>query len=201
MADTVIAAATLVSDLEREQAKADADVEQVRQRSAKDRELMDSGSINSAKQLESLGHELESLARRQAELEEVELEVMERLEGAQKAHAQLLAELVSVQARKAELAASVEAQFAGLDEQIASARSERTAIAAELPADLVTLYEKVRGDHGGVGAAPLHRGQCQGCHMQLTPTDIEAIRAAKPEEVLRCEECRRILVRTGESGL
>lgn len=201
LADTVVAAATLVSDLEREQAKADADVDLVRERARKDRELMDSGSVGSAKQLESLGHELESLAKRQADLEEVELEVMERLEGAQKAHAQLAAELAQLQVTRTELQASVEARFDEFDHQMQAARTERGTIVGELPADFVKLYEKVRADHGGVGAAPLHRGQCQGCHMQVTPTEIETIRAAKPEEVLRCEECRRILVRTSESGL
>ncbi len=201
IADTVVAAATLVSDLEREQAKADADVDLVRERAKKDRELMDSGSISSAKQLESLGHELESLAKRQADLEEVELEVMERLEGAQKAHAQLEGELAELRSTREALSAAVGAQFTQFDADATAARSERDVISGELPADLLKLYEKVRADHGGVGAAPLHRGQCQGCHMQLTPTDIETIRASKPEEVIRCEECRRILVRTAESGL
>ena len=35
----------------------------------------------------------------------------------------------------------------------------------------------------------------------LTPIDIGRIRDAAPDTVLRCEECRRILVRTPESGL
>lgn len=199
--DTVIAAETLVTDLNREQAKADADVDQVRVRAAKDRELMDSGTISSAKQLESLGHELESLARRQAELEDVELEVMERLEGAQRAHAQLVAEHEVLVAKQAELESSLAEQFAQIDADVAAASAEREVIAAELPEDLLKLYEKVRKDHGGVGAAALHRGQCQGCHMQLTPTDIESIRAASPSEVVRCEECRRILIRTDTSGI
>ena len=199
--DTAIAAQTLVSDLTREQAKADADVDQVRVRAAKDRELMDSGTIASAKQLESLGHELESLARRQSELEDVELEVMERLDGAQRAHAQLAAEHEVLVAKQSELEAALADLFAQIDADLALAAADRDAIAVEIPEDLLKLYEKVRKDHGGVGAAQLHRGQCQGCHMQLTPTDIESIRAAKPDEVLRCEECRRILVRTENSGL
>ena len=54
----------------------------------------------------------------------------------------------------------------------------------------------------GLGAAPLHRGTCQGCRLQLPPTEIEALRsAAAPDAVIRCEDCRRILVRTPESGL
>jgi predicted nucleic acid-binding Zn-ribbon protein len=74
-------------------------------------------------------------------------------------------------------------------------------VIAEEPADLIDLYERLRAQHGGVGAAALRRGQCQGCHLSLNTVDLNAIRAAEPDEVLRCEECRRILVRTDESGL
>ena len=79
--------------------------------------------------------------------------------------------------------------------------AERSALAEGIPADLLGLYDRIRGDHGGVGAARLHRGRCEGCHMDLPPNEIEALREAAADAVLRCEECRRILVRTAESGL
>ncbi len=91
--------------------------------------------------------------------------------------------------------------LADLAEQSGKAADQRAAVAAQEPADLVDLYEKLRAQHGGVGAAALRRGQCQGCHLSLNTVDLNAIRAAAPDEVLRCEECRRILVRTPESGL
>ena len=72
---------------------------------------------------------------------------------------------------------------------------------ADEPADLINLYERLRVQHGGVGAAALRRGRCEGCHLSLNTVDLNAIRAAAADEVLRCEECRRILVRTDESGL
>ena len=79
--------------------------------------------------------------------------------------------------------------------------SERTKVVPEIPADLLALYDKLRADHDGVGAAALHQRRCEGCRMQLNPNDIGKIREAAPDAVLRCEECRRILVRTPESGL
>ncbi len=91
--------------------------------------------------------------------------------------------------------------LADLAEQSGKAADQRVAVAAEEPSDLVDLYEKLRVQHGGVGAAALRRGQCQGCHLTMNTVDLNAIRAAAPDEVLRCEECRRILVRTPESGL
>ena len=199
--DEVIAAETIASDLAREQAKADADVEQVRERARRDRELLDSGSIGDPKQLQSLQHELESLARRQSELEDVELEIMERVEGAQAAVTQLTRERDERSAERAVLAASVATQLGEIEEERRAVEDERAALAADLPGDLLTLYDRIRADHGGVGAARLYRGRCEGCHLDLPPTEIEAVRAAAPDAVLRCEECRRILVRTAESGV
>jgi predicted nucleic acid-binding Zn-ribbon protein len=199
--DEVVAAETIVLDLERDQTRADLDVEQVRERMTRDRQLMDSGSIGDPKQLQSLQAELESLARRQSSLEDVELEIMERVEGARAAVVQLTGERDSLAGERETLAASVQEQLAGVDAERREVDEQRRTIAADIPADLMGLYDKIRADHGGLGAAPLHRGTCQGCHLTLPPTDIEAMRDAPPDAVIRCEECRRILVRTPESGL
>ena len=67
--------------------------------------------------------------------------------------------------------------------------------------ELVTLYERIRASSGGVGAARLFRRRCEGCHMELSGSDLSEVVEAPPERVLRHEECRRILVRTEESGL
>ena len=201
LADRITAAAVEVSDLELEQRKADADVDLVRQRAAKDQQLLDSGTLNDAKQLTNLQHELESLGRRQTELEDIELEIMERLEDASRNRDALLAEQAQAEA---DLAAAVQARNAALSmlaEEEATATADRAAAAAGVSADLLALYDKLRADNGGIGAAQLHRGRCEGCRIELTPVDIGRIRDAAQEEVLRCEECRRILIRTAESGL
>ena len=169
----IVAGETEVSDLKREQAKADTDVEQVRERSNRDRQRMDAGAVSAAKELQALEHEIASLAKRQAELEDVELEVMERLEDAQSSLNTLVAER------------------AELTEKLQGHASERDA----------ALNEKLRASGRGVGAAALHRGRCQGCHLEINASELKAIREADADEVLRCEECRRILIRTAESGL
>lgn len=197
----IIAAETIVSDVKRELARADADVEQVRERSRKDQELLDSGSINDPKQLQNLQHELTSLARRQAELEDVELEVMEHAEGAAAAVTVLTAERVDVAAKLADIQVELEQLYAQIDAELAQQNAERSALAETVPSDLFTLYEKIRADHGGVGAARLQRGTCAGCQISLPPTDVEALRNAPSNAVIRCEECRCILIRTDESGL
>jgi predicted nucleic acid-binding Zn-ribbon protein len=199
--DRIVAAETEVSDLQRAQTKADQDVEQVRQRAAKDQELLDSGRVGSAKELENLQHEVASLAKRQSDLEDVELEVMEQLEDARGALAQLRADREQLQARTAELTQTRDAAFAEIDGAASLAQGERSRLATGLPTELLSLYDKLRADNGGVGAARLYQGRCEGCRMELTPVDIGRIRTAAPDAVLRCEECRRILVRTPDSGL
>lgn len=199
--DRVVAGETEVSDLERVMAKAETDVEQVRQRAAKDQELLLSGRVGSAKELENLQREVESLARRQSDLEDAELEVMEKLEDARAALADVTAERDAITADIDRLKAERDAAWADGDRDKEWVGSERTNVLPDIPADLLALYDKLRADHNGVGAAALHQRRCEGCRMELTPTDIGRIRDAAPDEVLRCEECRRILVRTPESGL
>ena len=199
--DEVVAAETILSDLETEQTRADHDVEQVRERMRRDRDLLDNGSIGEAKQLQSIQAELDSLARRQSDLEDIELEIMERVEGARAAVVQLTEERDALASERDTLAASVHEQLAAIDAERRMVVEQRGVVAADIPADLLGLYDKIRADQGGVGAAPLHRGSCQGCHLTIPPTEIDEIRAAAPDEVIRCEECRRILVRTPESGL
>jgi uncharacterized protein len=188
-------------DLKREQAKAEADVEQVRARIGRDRARLDAGQVSSPKELENLQSEIESLLRRQSDLEDVELEVMERLESTQARLTAAGAEREAVTSDVKTVTARRDGLLAEIDEQAGKATASRAEVAAEEPADLVDLYEKLRAQHGGVGAAALRRGQCQGCHLTLNTVDLNAIRTAAPDEVVRCEECRRILVRTPESGL
>jgi uncharacterized protein len=198
--DAIIAAETSEKDLGREQAKAEADVDQVRTRSVRDRERLDAGQVSSPRELEVLQSEIASLLRRQSELEDVVLDVMERREAAQSSRESLSAERADLAARRQTAAARRDEVLGELGEQSEKAADRRAGVAAQVPADLLDLYERMRAQHG-VGAAALRGGRCEGCHLTLNTVDLNRIRAADDDEVLRCEECRRILVRTPDSGL
>ncbi|MFF0742610.1 zinc ribbon domain-containing protein [Streptomyces sp. NPDC004111] len=199
--DLLVAATTEESDTAREQTKAEQDVDQVRQRAARDQQRLDSGAITSPKDLENLQKEIVSLAKRQGDLEDVVLEVMERRESAQERAAELTARVDSVQAKADDATARRDAATGELDEEAAKVAKEREVVVGSVPADLVKLYEKLRTQSGGVGAARLYQRRCEGCRLELNITEVNEVRAAAPEAVLRCENCRRILVRTSESGL
>ncbi|WP_371674562.1 zinc ribbon domain-containing protein [Streptomyces sp. NBC_00289] len=199
--DLLVAAQTEESDTAREQTKAEQDVDQVRQRAARDQQRLDSGAVSSPKDLENLQREIASLAKRQGDLEDVVLEVMERRESAQERAAELTERVGSVQGRIDDATARRDAAFESLDGEAASVTKEREVIAAVIPADLLKLYEKLRAQQGGVGAAKLYQRSCQGCRQELAITDFNEIRSAPRDKVVRCENCGRILVRTSESGL
>ncbi len=197
----IVAGETEVSDRERELRKMENDVEQVRMRAQKDQQLLDSGSISNPKQLEDLAHEVGSLQRRQSALEDDELALMEQLEDARSSLAKLHADRASLDVELGSASEALTAVERELEHEHAEVSKQRSAVAAEIPADLLRAYEKIRADSGGVGAALLQHGRCGGCRLSINPNEMARIKAARSDEVLRCEECRRIMVRTGESGL
>ncbi|WP_246209982.1 zinc ribbon domain-containing protein [Nocardioides piscis] len=191
----------VVDDLTVEQKKADADVEQVKARRTRDRERMDQGLITNPKDLERMQHELQSLERRITALEDAELEVMEQLEDAQRTADTLAAQLAETDAQVAELAAARDARWVEIDAALAEVSAARAPAVEGIPDDLLALYERLRAQKGGVGAAALRARRCSGCQLTIDPAELSVIRAKSEDEVVRCEECQRILVRTVDSGL
>jgi predicted nucleic acid-binding Zn-ribbon protein len=191
----------VVDDLTAEQTKVDADVEQVRTRRDRDRSRMDQGLVSNPKDLERMQHEMASLERRIVTLEDEELEVMARLEDAQRTLEELTAQLADAEQRNRRLEEARDAKYAEIDAELATLTGQRVPVAAELPDDLMALYDRLRAAKNGVGAAALRARQCSGCMLTLDNAEVGKIRAAAEDEVLRCEECQRILVRTEESGL
>jgi predicted nucleic acid-binding Zn-ribbon protein len=198
--DDLIRARTAVGDVQREIVKADSDVQLVRERSTRDQARMQAGQ-GTAKDMQALQHEVESLARRQSDLEDIELEVMERAEG-------LAADVTRLETARAELTVRVDElealrdkTFAELDAEVEQIGRSRNDVVVGVGDDLVVLYEKIRASRGGIGAAVLRHRRCEGCNLELNQVDINRFTAAEQDEVLRCEECRRILIRTSESGI
>lgn len=190
-----------VEDLTADQQKVDADVESVKARRERDRARMDSGQVSNPKDLQRMQHEMGSLEKRIVDLEDEELEVMARLEDTQRELDSLTAQLEAVMERGREKVAARDSRTAEINQELAQGKSERGPVADQVPADLLALYDKLRATKGGIGAAELHRRQCGGCMLSLDASEINAIRGRAEDDVVRCEECQRILVRTPESGL
>ncbi|MBV9022958.1 MAG: hypothetical protein JO362_03925 [Streptomycetaceae bacterium] len=199
--DLLVAAQTRESDAARQQTKAEQDVEQVRQRATRDQQRLDSGAVTSPKDLENLQREIASLAKRQSDLEDVVLEIMERREVAQERLAELARRVEELQRKVAEAEEHRVTVLAQIDAEAAGAAKERELIAGTVPEELIKLYDKLRAQSGGVGAAKLHQNRCDGCRLELNITELNEVRKAPADEIIRCENCRRILIRTPHSGL
>jgi predicted nucleic acid-binding Zn-ribbon protein len=198
--DDLVRARTALQDVQREITKADTDVQLVRERTIRNQARMDAG-LGTAKDMQALQHEVDSLARRQSALEDIELEVMERAEALAADVAKLEAASAEMTARAGGLRATCDKSLAELNTEVEQITRSRTDVVAGVGDDLVGLYEKIRASSDGIGAAVLRKRRCEGCNLELNQGEINRFTAADPDEVLRCEECRRILVRTSESGI
>ena len=192
--DLCVAAETEQSDIKHELSKSEVDVEQVVSRIDRDEKRLASGQ-GTPKELEQLQHELGSLNKRRAELEEIELEVMVRIDALDQRISSLSAERDALHEEVTHLAREKEMALDEINRAKNATLSDRALLANEVEPELLALYEKVRQNADGIGAARLHAGQCQGCHLTINAADLSRISSLPDDEVVRCEECRRILVR------
>lgn len=191
--DLQIAAQTQISDIKKELLRAEADVEQVVMRLVRDEKRLADGSTG-AKELEKLQHEVETLTARRADLEEVELEIMMRIDSIQERLGELKTEETQLLSTSTEIQGRKEVAIQTIDSEIAFITAERLATVQSIEGALVDLYEKIRSN-SGTGAAALKHGICDGCHLPINSVELSRIKTLASDEVVRCEECRCILVR------
>ncbi|KXZ60131.1 putative zinc ribbon domain protein [Microbacterium laevaniformans] len=184
-------------DITAELARVESDVAVVDARAARDTERLASSA--NAKEAQSLEHELASLAKRKSDLEDAEIELMERLETAQSAVAVQEEAISAVNEEGARLSAAAKEAVTAATARAEAASRDRAVVAARVPADLLAMYDRLAAR--GVGAGLLHRKTCEACRMVLSGTDLQTIRQASSDDVVTCPECGAILVRTDESGL
>ena len=150
----------------------------------------------STRDLQAMDEEVRHLNQRRAELEDEELVIMVDQEPIDAALTELAQRTSPLDERAKVLRAEVAEGQAEIDGELATARAERSAQAAELPAALSQRYEALRSRLKGTGAARLIGHRCDGCHLELSPVEVDRIRAATPDTVVTCDQCGRILVPT-----
>ena len=192
--DLRIAAETEHSDVKRELARAEGDVEQIVTRINRDEARLASGSA-SPKELEQLQHEIGTLGVRRTELEEIELEIMMRIDGIKARITELSEQESALAAEITELEIKKANALAVINADIDATKSERASKITSIGTELVALYEKIRASNNGTGAAALVGNQCKGCHLTINTIELQRIASLAEDEVVRCEECRCILVR------
>ena len=191
--DRVAALQLALEDLQAQVTRFESEIDGVRQREDRDRSLLQSGTPD-AKQLSDLQHELGTLERRQSSLEDSLLEVMEQREELQINQNR---ELTTIDNLRAELASVQQARdeaLAEIDTASEDRVERRTQLMAGLDSELAELYERQRSS-AGVGAGLLQGKRCGACRIELDRGELARISAAADDDVLRCPECRAILLR------
>ena len=196
--DERVRAQVAVDDLDRDISRFEKDIEQVRIRKDRDQKRLDAGGA--VREIEGLQHELATLNRRQSELEDSELELMEQRETAERVLEEVKTRLAAAAERRTAAEQRRDEAYSEITKEQEFKAATRGPLAADLPADLLTLYDKIRLE-SGMGAALVRSGRCGGCRIELYGADLARVKAAAADDVVRCEECRRIMVRTAESGL
>ena len=196
--DRLAAVQIALEDLDGQVAKFESEIDAVRQREDRDRNLLSAGTVD-AKQLTELQHELETLERRQASLEDSLLEVMERREELQGQQAAGLAEIDDLQTKLSDAQRECDDARSEIDQLRHQSLSRRDELVSVLDADLVALYERQR-TRGGAGAGALQGRRCGACRIEIDKGELARISAAAEDEVLRCPECGAILLRVKGAG-
>ena len=174
--------------------RGEVDVETVTDRIKKDEARLSSGNAT-PKELEQLQHEVGTLKKRQETLEEIELEIMVRSEAITARTNTLTTDLASLETLKAEINQRLTAASNEINTVITNKKSDREKVVVKIEKPLIDLYEKIRTASGGVAAAALVGNKCNGCNLAINAVEMERIKSLAKDELLRCEECRRILVR------
>lgn len=190
----LIAAETEESDIKHELDRSEVDVEQVAMRIERDEKRLASGT-GTPKELEQLQHELGSLAKRRAELEDVELAIMVRIEEVRKVVVALKENILEIDREIAKVKSDLEKENSEISTSESANLKSRQELSAQISPELISLYEKIRETQDGVGAARLAGDSCDGCHLKLNAAELEKIKSLPEDEVVRCEECRRVLIR------
>ncbi|WP_158849350.1 zinc ribbon domain-containing protein [Saccharothrix deserti] len=197
--DALTTIETTLGDLNREVKRQETEIDQVRAREERDRKLLQAGSVG-AKQLTDLEHELATLGRRRGALEDDLLELMERREAVEADIQHARVSLDKAQEALSDAARRRDSALADLESTETKRTADRKLMITQFPAPLLTLYDRVRA-HKGIGAALLQSRRCGACRIELDRNAFAKVKESAADEVIQCEECDAIMVRTGESGL
>lgn len=182
-------------ELAREQKRIEDEVALVEAKAAEVDATLYGGTVTSPKELQAFQDDFAALKRRQSELEDHVIEVMEAAEPVDAELAALDARLAALATDETDAAAALDAAAGAAAAELEAARSARPGMVDAVPPALLAEYDRLRPQLGGVAVARFVGTTCHGCHLSLASATVDQIRHAPPDAVVHCEECGRILVR------
>ena len=197
-ADAAKAIAPVVGErsaLAREEKRLEDDAATVNAKATSENKRLYSGTVTSPRELQAIHEEIESLKRRQRELEDHALDLMMKIEPLD---ATIGEGEQAQQARDAQaeaVAQELTVAEAEIDAEIDAVGAQRATVVAEFEPSVIDQYESLRRNLGGVAVARLEQGSCRGCHIKLSSVEFDRVKHQPPEAVVYCEHCGRILIR------
>jgi predicted nucleic acid-binding Zn-ribbon protein len=176
----------------RESTRLEHEIDSMGAKLAAEEKRMYDGSIANARELDALQHEIAGLKDRRSRAEDELLEQMERREDLETRGSAADAEVVSARERVDALGGETARELDEVTAELEGRRKERAALARELEEELLELYEDLRAQKKGVGAAAIVDGVCQACHEKLSAVELDRLK--HQDGIRRCEYCRRIVV-------
>jgi predicted nucleic acid-binding Zn-ribbon protein len=186
---------TQLEEVARDQSRLEGEVQMIDDKIKHESERLYGGDITSPKELANIQAELDALRRRKNHLEDQDLEVMERREGVEKELGEFDSRVAELEAQSQQTEAARDTAAVEIETELTSNNEQRATLVPQIPPDLLEMYEDLRPKRGGVAAAALDGNVCRGCGVALSPMAMDEIKRAGADEVPRCENCRRILVR------
>ncbi|MSP78592.1 MAG: hypothetical protein EXR67_03435 [Dehalococcoidia bacterium] len=150
-----------------------------------------SGRTSNTKELVNLQSDLKMLKRQVKEAENQVIEMMAKVEQAEKAAAaaQVKAEVMEQDRAKQKVVLTQEQ--GQLTQEIANLERDAAQAKTGLPPQTLGLYQTIKTARGGVAVSAMSGGLCRACGMQLPSHVLQKVRADK--ELVRCTSCGRIL--------
>lgn len=181
-----------LDSVDREQRRLEQEADGFTRKAEAERKRLYDGSVANPKELEAMQHDIENLRARRGRVEDELLDQMVRREDLDERLRQAEAEAAEARDRLAQIQGESGREREEIERALTGRTAEREALVPEFDEDLLDLYEDLRRQKRGVGAAALVDGVCQGCHQKLSALELDRLKRA--EGVKRCDYCRRILV-------
>lgn len=150
-------------------------------------------TVIAAREAEALQSEIATLKQRRNELDDVELAALEE-------HARFDEELSSLLAQEesltaAYIAADKEATVADTDieGELGRISARLESLRAAVDKKVLRRYDRLRDQHL-IAAATLSGSRCDGCHLDLSPAEVDTVRDTAAQGGLSdCPQCGRLI--------
>lgn len=151
-----------------------------------------SGQVKNPKEMQDIQNEIESLKKRNAQLEDQALELLMSVEEAEQSLSQSQAELAQVQADSNSQHQDLIAEQATLQATVKQNISQRERLLTRITPPNQEIYKALRAKKANRPVSLLTGDSCSTCGVEQTMEIANAAR--RQEKLIYCENCGRILV-------